>query len=139
MPSSPDRAPAPNPTELVVHQQSGLLEIAFDDGQRVSIPIELMRVCSPSAEVQGHGPGQEALQTGKRHVGIVSIDPVGHYGIKPTFTDGHDSGIFTWSCLLQLGQEQESLWRDYLRRLAASGKDRDEPMQTATHACGSHH
>jgi len=139
MSSHSERTPAPNPTELVVHQQSGLLEIAFDDAQRVSIPIELMRVYSPSAEVLGHGPGQETLQTGKRHVGILSIDPVGHYGIKPTFTDGHDSGIFTWPYLLQLGQEQESLWSDYLRRLAAAGKDRDEPMQTATHACGTHH
>lgn len=134
-----DRSTAPSPTELVVHQQSGLLEIAFDDAPRVSIPIELMRVYSPSAEVQGHGPGQETLQTGKRHVGIVSIEPVGHYGIKPTFTDGHDSGIFTWPYLLKLGQEQESLWHDYLGRLAASGKDRDEPMSTATHACGNHH
>lgn len=133
-------ATAPNPTELVVHQQSRLLEVAFDTGQRVRIPFELMRVYSPSAEVQGHGPGQEVLQCGKRLVGIDHIEAVGHYGIKPVFSDGHDSGIFTWACLLRLGTQQDKLWQDYLDRLDHAGLDRDTPMTPAARsACASTH
>jgi DUF971 family protein len=128
------------PIELTVHQQSKLLEIAFDDGARFSIPFELMRVYSPSAEVQGHGPGQEVLQTGKREVVIVGVEPVGHYAIKPTFSDGHDTGLYTWAYLYDLGLRQAELWRDYEVRLQAAGMDRDAPMAGGGGAgCGHHH
>ncbi|HET9644993.1 MAG TPA: DUF971 domain-containing protein [Burkholderiaceae bacterium] len=128
------------PTELTVHQQSKVLEIAFDDSRRFRIPFELMRVYSPSAEVQGHGPGQEVLQTGKRDVVIVNVEPVGHYAIKPTFSDGHDSGLFTWDYLHHLGSRQDELWRQYEQRLKAAGKRRDDPMSPpAAPGCGHHH
>jgi DUF971 family protein len=120
--------PSPQPTEVTVHQQSRMLEVAFDDGARFRIPFELMRVYSPSAEVQGHGPGQEVLQTGKREVGIDAVEPVGHYAIQPTFSDGHASGIYTWAYLYRLGAQQDELWRNYESRLAAAGLDRDAPM-----------
>ncbi len=129
----------PQPTEVTVHQQSRVLEIAFDDGARYRLPFELMRVYSPSAEVQGHGPGQEVLQTGKRHVEIVGLEPVGHYAIQPTFSDGHDSGIFSWDYLHFLGSKQDELWAEYERRLAAAGIDRDAPMpEKAGAGCGHH-
>ncbi|MCS6810171.1 MAG: DUF971 domain-containing protein [Tepidimonas sp.] len=118
----------PRPTELTVHGTSRVLEIAFDDGARFRIPFELLRVYSPSAEVQGHGPGQAVLQTGKRHVQIVALQPVGHYAVQPTFSDGHDSGIYTWEYLYLLGSRQDELWADYERRLAQAGLDRDAPM-----------
>ena len=117
----------PKPTHLTVHQNSRVLEIGFDDGRVWRLPFELMRVYSPSAEVMGHGPGQEVLQTGKRHVVIESIEPVGHYAVQPRFSDGHDSGIFTWEYLYRLGAEQDELWRRYESRLAAAGMDRDAP------------
>ncbi|MFT3719954.1 gamma-butyrobetaine hydroxylase-like domain-containing protein [Pseudorhodoferax sp.] len=116
------------PTEITVHGQSRVLEIAFDDGARFRIPFELMRVYSPSAEVQGHGPGQEVLQTGKREVTLLGLEPVGHYAVQPAFSDGHGSGIFTWEYLYFLGREQAQLWEDYERRLRESGLDRDAPM-----------
>jgi len=129
----------PRPTALTVHQQSRLLEIAFDDGASFRIPIELMRVYSPSAEVQGHGPGQEVLQTGKREVGIDALEAVGHYAVQPTFSDGHSSGIFSWDYLYHLGAEQDRLWREYETRLAAAGVSRDAPMpEAAGGACGHH-
>ena len=129
----------PMPTELVLHQQSRRLDIGFDDGARFSIPFELMRVFSPSAEVQGHGPGQEVLQTGKRHVNIVAVEPVGHYAVQPTFDDGHNSGIFTWTYLYQLGSQQAALWAQYEARLQAAGVDRDAPMPPKPgSACASH-
>ena len=117
----------PKPTHLTVHQSSRVLEISFDDGRVWRLPFELMRVYSPSAEVMGHGPGQEVLQTGKRGVVIESIEPVGHYAVQPRFSDGHDSGIFTWEYLYRLGAEQDELWRRYESRLAAAGMDRDAP------------
>jgi DUF971 family protein len=130
---------APRPTALTVHQQSRLLEIAFDDGASFRIPFELMRVYSPSAEVQGHGPGQEVLQTGKREVGIEALEPVGHYAVQPTFSDGHSSGIFSWDYLYRLGTEQDALWQRYEERLAAAGVSRDAPMIAAGGgACGHH-
>jgi DUF971 family protein len=110
-----------NPTELTVHQKSRLLDIAFDDGAAFALPFELLRVYSPSAEVKGHGPGQEVLQVGKRDVGITGVEPVGNYGVKPLFSDGHDTGIYTWDYLYQLGKDQQSLWQDYLRSLQAAG------------------
>ena len=129
----------PQPTGLTVHQQSRLLEVSFDDGRSFRLPFELMRVYSPSAEVQGHGPGQEVLQHGKREVLIEDIVQVGHYAVQPKFSDGHDSGIFTWEYLYFLGSEQPDLWRQYETRLQQAGVDRDAPMPTAGgHACGNH-
>jgi len=131
----------PTPTALTVHQQSRVLEIAFSDGAQFRLPFELLRVYSPSAEVQGHGPGQEVLQTGKREVGLLSLEPVGNYAVKPVFTDGHESGIFTWTLLYELGSQQEALWARYEQRLAAAGADRDTPMAASGgggHACSSH-
>ena len=130
---------APRPTAITVHQGSRVLEVAFDDGAAFRIPFELMRVFSPSAEVQGHGPGQEVLQTGKRDVGIAGIAPVGHYAVQPAFTDGHDSGIFTWEYLYFLGTKQDDLWRDYEARLAAAGASRDTPMAPPAPSCGHAH
>ena len=130
---------APTPTALTVHGQSRMLEIAFSDGAVFSIPFELMRVYSPSAEVQGHGPGQETLQTGKRNVTIEALEPVGNYAVKPVFSDGHQSGLFTWDYLYQLGAEQTRLWDDYAARLQAAGVERDAPMPVAGgSACASH-
>ncbi|MDI1269202.1 MAG: DUF971 domain-containing protein [Polaromonas sp.] len=129
----------PTPTELTVHAQSRVLQIAFSDGTEFKIPFELMRVYSPSAEVQGHGPGQEVLQTGKREVTVVELEPIGNYAVKPVFSDGHESGIFSWDYLHFLGSEQARLWTDYLQRLEAAGMQRDAPMALAGgQACGSH-
>lgn len=130
----------PTATSITVHQQSRVLEIAFSDGAAFHLPFELMRIYSPSAEVQGHGPGQEVLQTGKREVGIVELEPVGNYAIKPTFSDGHDTGLYSWDYLYFLGSEQERLWQDYFERLTAAGVDRDAPMpEKSGSACGHHH
>jgi DUF971 family protein len=129
----------PTPTALTVHSQSRVLEIAFSDGAGFKIPFELMRVYSPSAEVQGHGPGQEVLQTGKREVTLVELEPIGNYAVKPVFSDGHESGIFSWDYLYFLGSEQARLWADYLQRLETAGMQRDAPMtQAGGPACGSH-
>jgi len=134
---SPD---TPHPVELTVHAKSRVLEIAFDDGARFRIPFELLRVCSPSAEVRGHGPGQEVLQTGKREVEIVALEPVGHYAVKPIFSDGHDSGIYSWDYLHELGARQDERWADYERRLKDAGVERDAPMRPkATGGCGHSH
>src|SRR5437868_9842985 len=108
---------APTPTEITVHSQSRALEVAFSDGARFRIPFELMRIYSPSAEVQGHGPGQEVLQTGKRQVELTALEPVGNYAVQPAFSDGHDTGIFSWDYLYFLGSRQDQLWSDYERRL----------------------
>ncbi len=134
------QAGAPTPTAITVHGQSRVLEVAFSDGAHFRIPFELMRVYSPSAEVQGHGPGQEVLQTGKREVDLVQLEPVGNYAVKPIFSDGHDSGLFSWDYLYHLGTNQDSLFGEYLQRLQAAGADRDAPMQGAGggHACASH-
>ena len=130
---------APTPTALTVHNQTRMLEIAFSDGAQFSIPFELLRVYSPSAEVQGHGPGQEILQTGKREVNVVELEPVGNYAVKPVFSDGHESGIFSWDYLYKLGAEQQQLWDDYTRRLQAAGVARDARMAVAGgNACSSH-
>jgi DUF971 family protein len=133
-PSSPVHVPV----SLTVHQQSRALEIAFDDGAAFRIPFELMRVYSPSAEVQGHGPGQETLQTGKRDVVVTAIEPVGHYAVKPTFSDGHDTGLFTWDFLYRLGTHQDELMVQYLERLALAGLDRDADMPKPGAGCHSH-
>jgi DUF971 family protein len=132
--------PAPQPVSLTVHQASRVLEIAFDDGAHFHIPFELMRVYSPSAEVMGHGPGQETLQTGKREVGIEEITAVGHYAVQPRFSDGHESGIFSWPYLYHLGADAAELWQRYEQRLAEAGMERDAPMKSAGSgsACASH-
>jgi len=130
----------PTPEALTVHSASRVLEVGFSDGKTFRIPFELMRVYSPSAEVQGHGPGQETLQTGKREVTVVEIEPVGNYAVKPTFSDGHDTGLFTWEYLYFLGSQEQELWADYDKRLQAAGAQRDDPMpEKAGSACGHHH
>ena len=130
---------SPTPTALTVHSQSRILEVAFSDGAEFKIPFELMRVYSPSAEVQGHGPGQEVLQTGKREVGVVELESIGNYAVKPVFSDGHESGIFSWDYLYHLGAKQDQLWSDYNRRLEIAGMSREAPMVVAGgHSCGSH-
>ena len=116
---------SPTPQALTVHAQSRVLEISFSDGASFRIPFELMRVYSPSAEVQGHGEGQEVLQTGKRTVTLQSLEPVGNYAVQPTFSDGHNTGIFSWDYLYHLGKNEASLWADYLRRLQEAGASRD--------------
>jgi DUF971 family protein len=130
----------PTPTALTVHQQSRVLEIAFSDGAQFRLPFELLRVYSPSAEVQGHGPGQEVLQTGKRDVEIVALEPIGNYAVQPTFSDGHSSGLYAWDYLYYLGDRQEALWAEYLKRVEAAGVTRDTPMpEAAGSSCGHHH
>jgi DUF971 family protein len=126
------------PSNIVVHQQSKVLELSYENGSIYRLPFELLRVLSPSAEVQGHGPGQETLQTGKRDVLIANLEPVGHYALKPSFSDGHDSGLFSWDYLYFLCENQEQLWQEHLNKLAAAGLDRDAPMIKAGHSCGSH-
>jgi len=119
-------ASTPHPTEIKLHQQSRVLEVAFGDGRTFRFPCEFLRVFSPSAEVRGHGPGQETLQVGKREVAISDIEPIGHYAIRPTFSDGHDTGIYSWDYLYGLGERQDELWQGYLERLAAAGASRDK-------------
>ncbi len=134
----------PAPTALNVRTQSRVLEINFDDGKEFSLPFELLRVYSPSAEVRGHGIGQETLQTGKRNVGLTGLEPVGNYAVKPLFSDAHESGIFSWDYLYWLGENQASLWLDYMDRLQAaghpgdSGRDTSAPVKSGG-ACGHKH
>ncbi|MDR3005386.1 MAG: DUF971 domain-containing protein [Acidovorax sp.] len=131
-------ADLPIPQSITLHGASRLLELGYEGGAVHRLPFEFLRVHSPSAEVQGHGPGQEVLQTGKRDVDITALEPVGHYAIKPIFSDGHESGIFTWTYLYELGSKQEALWADYLARLTAAGVDRDQPMAAkAGGSCGT--
>lgn len=122
---SPD---TPRPTSVVVHAKSRVLELQYANGEHYRIPFELLRIYSPSAEVRGHGPGQETLQTGKREVTIVSIEGVGNYALQPTFSDGHSTGIYSWDLLYELATRQDALWREYLDKLAAAGVERDTPM-----------
>jgi DUF971 family protein len=135
-----DRTASRQPTSITVHQRSRALEVGFDDGQTFRIPFELMRVYSPSAEVQGHGPGQEVLQTGKRDVEVSALEPIGNYAVLPRFSDGHDTGIFSWDYLYFLGSQQAELWKKYEDRLARSGVARDAPMKgAAASSCGHSH
>ncbi|HNA29671.1 MAG TPA: DUF971 domain-containing protein [Thiobacillaceae bacterium] len=115
----------PIPTEIKLHQQSRILEVAFNDGSRFEMPCEYLRVFSPSAEVRGHGPGQEVLQVGKKNVEIKAIEPVGQYAVVLVFSDGHDSGIYSWDYLYDLGRKQDFYWQAYLRRLEEAGESRD--------------
>jgi len=130
----------PIPTEIKLHQASRVMELSFADGTGFRMPYEYLRVYSPSAEVRGHGPGQETLQVGKREVTIIEVEPIGHYAIRPKFSDGHDTGIYSWEYLHDLGSRQQDLWQRYLARLAAAGASRDPdtspPPAAPTHACG---
>jgi DUF971 family protein len=112
---------APRPTEIRLHQKSRLLEIVFDDGRAFRLSCEFLRVYSPSAEVRGHGPGQETLQAGKEEVEITAVEPVGNYAVKLVFSDGHDTGLFSWDYLYELGTHQDAMWRQYLDRLQQAG------------------
>ncbi len=130
------------PTTITVHQASRVLEVGFDDGKSFRIPFELMRVYSPSAEVQGHGPGQEVLQTGKRDVDVTALEPIGNYAVLPRFSDGHETGIFSWDYLYFLGSTHDDLWRQYEERLAKAGASRDVATPAAAApapSCGHHH
>jgi DUF971 family protein len=133
----------PIPTEIKLHQTSRAMELSFADGTSFRLSYELLRVYSPSAEVRGHGPGQETLQVGKRAVTIAEVEPVGHYAIRPKFSDGHDTGIYSWEYLYDLGVRADELWERYLARLAAAGASRDPeanaPAPAPAHACGHHH
>lgn len=138
----------PQPTGLTVHSKSRLLDVSFDDGAAFSLPFELLRVYSPSAEVRGHGQGQEVLQLGKREVGITALEPVGNYAVQPSFSDGHNTGLYSWDYLYKLGAEQAALWQDYLDRLHAAGFPGDSgrapgaalpKAPAAGHGCGHKH
>ena len=115
----------PAPTEIKLHQKSRVMEIAFADGKAFRLSYEFLRVHSPSAEVRGHGPGQEVLQTGKRGVEIRSLDPVGSYAVQPAFSDGHATGIYSWDYLYHLGENQDRMWAEYLARMEKAGASRD--------------
>jgi len=127
-------AGGPIPTEIKLHRSSRILEVTFADGQVFKLPCELLRVYSPSAEVRGHGPGQEVLQAGKRDVGIDAIEPVGTYAVKLVFSDGHDTGLYTWSYLHELGSKQDERWQAYLERLQRAGASRDAAAPVRTSA-----
>jgi DUF971 family protein len=132
----------PIPTEIKLHQKSRLMEISFSDGRHFSLSYEFLRVYSPSAEVRGHGPGQEVLQVGKKDVEIKHIEPVGSYAVQPVFSDGHDTGIYSWDYLYRLGENQEQLWGEYLQRMEAAGASREAglvPVQSGPQAgCNRH-
>jgi DUF971 family protein len=119
-------ASVPAPTEIKLHQRSRAMEIVFGDGQVFRLPYEFLRVYSPSAEVRGHGPGQEVLQTGKHDVEIRSLEPVGSYAVQPSFSDGHSTGIYSWDYLYHLGRNQDRMWKEYLAKLEAAGASRDK-------------
>ena len=113
------------PTEIKLHQKSRVLEIQFSDGRAFRLPYEFLRVYSPSAEVRGHGPGQEVLQVGKKEIEIRTLEPVGSYAVQPVFSDGHSTGIYSWDYLYELGEKQEKMWSEYLGKLAAAGASRE--------------
>jgi DUF971 family protein len=132
----------PHPTEIKLHQKSREMELSFVDGSNFRLSFEFLRVYSPSAEVRGHGPGQETLQTGKRNVDIKAIEPVGNYAIQPLFSDDHDTGIYSWDLLYKLGANKDELWADYLARIEAAGASRDIDSTTLPPktggSCGKH-
>ena len=113
------------PTEIKLHQKSRQMEISFADGKRFELSYEFLRVYSPSAEVRGHGPGQEVLQVGKKNVEITAIEPVGSYAVQPRFSDGHDSGLYSWDYLYELGLDRDQLWQQYLQRMQVAGASRE--------------
>jgi DUF971 family protein len=127
---------APAPSEIKLHQKSRVMELTYPDGRRFELSYEFLRVYSPSAEVRGHGPGQEVLQSGKRSVEIVGVEPVGSYAIQPRFSDGHDTGIYSWDYLYELGVHRDRMWADYLRRLESAGASREVDTTAAPVARG---
>ncbi|AHB07297.1 MULTISPECIES: gamma-butyrobetaine hydroxylase-like domain-containing protein [Pandoraea] len=128
----------PIPVSLTLHRTSKVLELGYEDGKHYRLPFEFLRVLSPSAEVRGHGPGQETLQTGKRDVELTGLEPIGNYAVRPVFSDGHDTGIYSWDYLYELCVRQDALWQEYLDKLAAAGVERDTPMPSPA-AGGCHH
>lgn len=131
----------PIPTAITLHSKSRILEVVFGDDRKFSLPFEFLRVFSPSAEVRGHGAGQEVLQVGKRDVDITGLEPVGNYAIRPTFSDGHDSGLYSWDYLYMLGECQDEMWEEYLERLESAGASRDPaltPPPAPKGGCASH-
>jgi DUF971 family protein len=134
----------PRPTDITLHAASRVLEVTFDDGRSFRLPFEYLRVFSPSAEVRGHGPGQETLQVGKRDVTIATLEPVGYYAVQPRFSDGHSSGIYSWAYLYELGENHETWWADYLAKLQAAGASRDPDDEAnagfvaVSRPCGEH-
>lgn len=132
----------PIPTDIKLHQQSRILELVYESGERFELSCEFLRVYTPSAEARGHGPGQETLQTGKRDVTILAIEPVGNYALKLVFSDGHDSGIYSWDLLYNLGLHRDELWQEYLQQLEAQGHSRDidtTSKPAPKGGCGHHH
>lgn len=131
----------PIPSEIRLHQKSRILEFAYENGERFMLDFEYLRVFTPSAEARGHGPGQETLQTGKRDVTIERIEPVGTYAIRPVFSDGHDSGLYSWDLIYNLGKHRDELWQEYLQQLEAHGLSRDIDTTTRPSggSCGQHH
>lgn len=134
----------PIPTDIRLHQQSRLLELVYESGERFELSYEFLRVFTPSAEARGHGPGQEVLQTGKREIGIERIEPVGTYALRFVFSDGHDSGLYSWDLLYNLGQHRDELWAEYLKQIEAQGLSRDvdttsKPAPAKGGGCGHHH
>lgn len=135
--TEPKKIEAPVPSGIVLHNASRVLELQYTHAVSYRIPFELLRVYSPSAEVRGHGEGQETPQTGKREVSIASIEPVGSYALQPTFSDGHSTGIYTWDYLFDLATNQDKYWAEYFEKLARAGLERDTPMPTkAGGSCG---
>lgn len=131
----------PIPSEIKLHQKSRLLELGYENGERYTLDFEYLRVFTPSAEARGHGPGQETLQTGKRDVDIERIEPVGTYAVRLVFSDGHDSGLYSWDLLYNLGKHHDELWQDYLNQIEAQGlsRDIDTSSRPAGGSCGQHH
>lgn len=134
----------PIPTDIRLHQQSRVLELVYENGERFELSYELLRVFTPSAEARGHGPGQETLQTGKRDIGIERIEPVGSYALRLVFSDGHDSGLYSWDLLYNLGKHRDELWQEYLKQIEAQGLSRDVDTTSKKAAggkggCGHHH
>jgi DUF971 family protein len=133
----------PIPTDIRLHQQSRLLELVYDSGERFELSYEYLRVFTPSAEARGHGPGQETLQTGKRNVAIERIEPVGTYALRLVFDDGHDSGLYSWDLLYNLGKHRDELWQEYLKQIETHGLSRDVDTTSkpaaAKGGCGHHH
>ena len=131
----------PIPSEIKLHQKSRLLEIAYESGERYKLDFEYLRVYTPSAEARGHGPGQETLQTGKRNVDIERIEPVGTYAVRFVFSDGHDSGLYSWDLLYNLGKHHNELWQEYLKQIDAQGlsRDIDTTSRPSGGSCGQHH
>ncbi|HXE40322.1 MAG TPA: DUF971 domain-containing protein [Azonexus sp.] len=131
----------PIPSEIKLHQKSRRLELGYDNGESYLLDFEYLRVFTPSAEARGHGPGQETLQTGKRNVDIERIEPVGTYAVRLIFSDGHDSGLYSWDLLYNLGKHHDELWQEYLKQIEAQGlsRDIDTTSRPSGGSCGHHH